>query len=295
MSTFLRSFHLYALISILLWATSYVLTKFVVDSYSPGCLSLLRCAVASCVLFAAFTSEKLPVPSWLGLLRLLPAGFVGLALYFILFNEGTYLANPSTVSIIIATAPVITPVLARIVYRESLPTLGWIAILLAFGGISLMTLWNGTVDVNMGVVWTALAALAFSIYMILQRWLAQYFLPLQISTFSFIVGTACLLYFLPQLVDEMRAAPAWKTALAVYLGVFPTAFSYLSWVKALALAPKTGYCTNYLFVTPFLSLILEFILMAQFPDTPTILGGGIILASLALFTLAGKREEKLKV
>ncbi|MCD8139562.1 MAG: DMT family transporter [Planctomycetaceae bacterium] len=199
------------------------------------------------------------------------------------------MTNPTTVVIAIATASVFTPVLARLFYRERLRALGWAAIALAFTGICIMTLWDGAMDLNVGVVWCTGAALSLAFYNLLQRNLSRSYSPLQINAWSFFISFIPMLVFLPDAARAVMASPWWKTVIVIYMGIFPSAIAYLFWVKALAIAPKTSFTTNYMFLTPLLTAVLEFVLMRQFPDAPTLVGGAVILASLALFSYAGRK------
>lgn len=182
-----------------------------------------------------------------------------------------------------------TPVLARLFYRERLRALGWAAIALAFTGICIMTLWDGAMDLNVGVVWCTGAALSLAFYNLLQRNLSRSYSPLQINAWSFFISFIPMLVFLPDAARAVMASPWWKTVIVIYMGIFPSAIAYLFWVKALAIAPKTSFTTNYMFLTPLLTAVLEFVLMRQFPDAPTLVGGAVILASLALFSYAGRK------
>lgn len=284
------SFHHYALIAIVLWATSYVVTKLVVDSFSAGPLALIRCFIASAVLAGVMAAKRIPSPSPRHWYMFVAPGFIGLSLYSIFFNQGTALINPSTVCIIIATAPILTAILAAFVFREKLHPLAWCAIALAFAGILIMTLWEMSVEINFGALWTALAALTLAIYNILQRGLAKSYQPLQVTTWSFFAGTFFLLWFLPQTVAQIRAAPLSDNLMALYLGLFPSAVAYLAWVKAFSLSPKTSYVSNYMFMTPVLAIAMELVVIAEYPDMATITGGLVIVASLVLFFIAGKKK-----
>ena len=53
---------------------------------------------------------------------------------------------------------------------------------------------------------------------------------------------------------------------------------------ALAATRKTSSVTNYMFLMPFLSLMLEYLFIGTLPDAAVFAGGGVILLSLVLFT-----------
>ncbi len=282
--------HFYALLTVLLWATAYVGTSIVSSSFTPGALGLLRCCFASAALLAFVLALRLPPPRAKQIPLFALSGIAGMGLYLILFNSGFATIGPTTSCVIIALSPVLTALLAAVVFGERLTLPGWLAIAAAFCGILLMALWEGTLNVNIGVVWTALAALSFAVYNLLQRRLAQGTDPRAVTAYSFTAAAVFLLPYLFQAVPQVRAARAEHIAIVAFLGVFPSAIAYLLWVKALSIAPRTSSVTNYMFVTPFASLALELWILRRWPDMGAILGGIVILASLALFAAAGKRK-----
>ena len=205
------------------------------------------------------------------------------------FNWGSTTLNPTTNCIVISTSPIITAVLARMFFGERLRPLRWVALALAFAGVVVMNGGGHGFMLAPGIAWVLLAALLISLYNVLQRRLARHYSAVQITAWSFFAGTFFLLFFLPDAVAQGRSAPFAALAVVVFLGVFPSAAAYLFWARALALAPRTSLVTNYMFLTPFLSLLLEYVVTGGLPEASTFAGGGVILASLLLFSLAGQR------
>ncbi len=282
--------HIYALITVLIWSVSYVGTKIAGASFSSGAMGAVRSWSAVVVLMAFAAALRLAPPRPRDWPLFIASGVTGIGLYLIAFNSGMASIGPTTSCVIIALSPVIAAVLASFFFREHLTPVGWIAIGTAFCGILLMALWEGTMNINVGIVWTALAAVLFAVYNLLQRLLARRGYEARVITaYSFVVGAVFLLPYLFQAVPQVRAAPLSHTAVVLLLGVFPSAVAYFLWAKALAAAPKTSYVTNYMFVTPFASLVMELAILRQWPDTGAVLGGILILGSLVLFALAGKR------
>ena len=89
---------------------------------------------------------------------------------------------------------------------------------------------------------------------------------------------------------ELRAAPSHALWLLVFLGIFPSAAAYLCWTKALSISPRTSLVTNYMFLTPFLSMLLDFAVRGGLPEASTFMGGAVIMGALVLFSLAGRRS-----
>lgn len=280
---------IYAAATVLLWSTAYVFTKVSLQYFSAGALGLLRCFVASLCLLSIVGWKKLEFPKARDILWFILSGATGFSFYLITFNIGSSLLSPTTSCIIISSSPIITSLMAIAVFKERLGILRWIATGTAFCGILTMTLWEGTFSVSKGIFWMLAAAFLISAYNVMQRWLARRFSPLQITAYSFASGTILLLGSLSEALAQVTAAPFSQILLVCFLGIFPSAAAYIFWGKALAAAPKTSSVTNYMFLTPFLALMLEYCILGVFPGIATFVGGGMILAGLLLFTMAGER------
>lgn len=283
------SCHVYAFLTILFWASAYIGTKIATASFGAGPLGLIRCGMAAVILGVVVFARgggRLPKR---GLFRMVLSGLTGLALYLVLINRGAVSIGPTTSSVIIATTPIVTAVLARLFFRERVRALGALGMAMAFGGILIMSLWEGTLDINPGIAWTAAGAVSLGVFNILQRSLSRDFSALDITVYSFFAAAVLLLPYLPETMAELRRAPLEHTLIACYMGVFPSAVSYLCWAKAMSLAADTSQVANYMFLTPFLALVMEFAIMVRFPDAATIVGGVLILGGLAVFRFAGRK------
>ena len=283
----------YALATVVLWSSAFVYTKVALAFFTPGPLGLVRCTVASLVFIVVlFVTGKRRGGFFVPALRHLPlfaaAGLSGFTLYLLAFNQGSISLNPTTNCIVISTAPIVTAALARLFFAERLPVLRWLALALAFLGVVVMNGCGRGFTPAPGMGWVLVAAVLISLYNISQRTLARHYGAVEIAAWSFFAGTLFLLYCLPETVAEVKSAPESALWLALFLGIFPSAAAYLLWTRALALAPRTSLVTNYMFLTPFLSLLLDFVVTGGLPDAWTFAGGAVILAALLLFSLAGQ-------
>lgn len=278
-----KSYHFYAIITIIFWALAFVFTRLGLQYFDVYSLSFLRYLVASITLLVIICFIKINRPKKEDLFSFILSGALGFFLYVILFNKGTALVSAATSSIIIATVPVFTALLATFFYKEKLKIYQWIAIGIEFMGILVLTLMNGSFSINEGILWLLIAALCLASYNILQRKLTKTYSALQASTYSIFFATIMLCIFLPGSINKAIHAPLIQMLYVLILGVFSSAIAYIAWAKAISLAEKTTYVSNYMFVTPFLTTILGFIMINEIPDKATILGGIIILSGLFIF------------
>ena len=291
---FKDSFHPYAMVTILFWSLAYVLTRLTLQYFSAFSLGFLRYLVASCALIAMAAAAKMQLPRKKDLPWFLAAGAIGFFFYMIAFNQGQATVTAATGSVVIATVPVITALFARFVYRETLKTFQWIAILVEFAGVAVLTLMNSTFSVNTGLLWLLMAALALSIYNLLQRKLTREYTALQASTYSILFGTCLLAIFAPISLREIGDAPAIQYLYLAVLGIGSSAIAYVSWAKAFSKAKRTSQVSNYMFVTPFLTSILGFVMAGEVPDRATLTGGSLILLGVLLFNFGGILFRQVK-
>ncbi len=285
---FRDSFHPYAAVTIFFWSLAYVLTRLTLQYFTAFSLGFLRYLIASCALAAVAVLTKMKLPARADLPWFLAAGGIGFFFYMIAFNQGQATVTAATGSVVIASVPVFTALLARFIYREKLQAFQWAAILVEFIGVAVLTLMNGVFSINAGLFWLFLAALALSSYNLLQRKLTKTCTALQTSIYSIFFGTFLLAIFAPNSIGEISHAPAIQYFYLVVLGVGSSAIAYVSWAMAFTRAKQISQVSNYMFLTPFLTSILGFVLAGEVPDSATLSGGGIILLGVLIFNFGGK-------
>jgi len=275
--------HFYAICTIFLWASAYVFTKVALNYFSAFSLGFLRYFVASIVLIIAASIKKIGLPDVKDIPKFILSGLLGFTLYMIAFNIGSKTLASTTGSIIISSVPILTALFASISLKERLKALSWIAILIEFSGILVLMLWDGILSINIGALWMFGAALLLSGYNITQRQYTKKYTAFQSTTYSIVAGSILLFVFSPEAIPQIIQAPLSQVLVVIYLGIFPSAIAYICWSKALSIAKKTSDVSNYMFVTPLLSLILGYIVILEVPDIATYVGGAIILFGLLIF------------
>ncbi len=286
---FKDSFHPYAITTIIFWSCAYVLSRLALTYFTAYSLGFLRCIIASCVLLSVVIVTKMKPPARRDLKWFLAAGVSGFALYLITFNTGQAMLSSSISSVVIALVPVVTSVLARLIYREHLRWIQWLSIAVSFGGVVVLTVMSGGLKLSAGILWLIASVLLLSVFNILQRKLTKTYSALQTSAFSIFAGTILLSVFLPSSVSQVLKAPSIQLVYIIVLGVGSSAIAYCAWAAAFARAEKTSSVSNYMFVTPFLASVLGVIIGGETIQLPTIVGGVIILAGLLLFNIGGRK------
>jgi drug/metabolite transporter (DMT)-like permease len=292
---FRNSYHPWAVATILFWSLAYVLTRLALKHFSAFPLGFLRYFAASCAMLVTLLIQRSNLPEKRDWGWFLLGGAVGFFLYMLAFNKGCETVTAATGSVIIATVPVMTALLARFFHGEKLRPFQWAAMAVEFSGVAILTLMDGVFSVNAGLMYLLGAAVLLSVYNLVQRRLTRRYTGLQASAYSVFCGTLMLAIFSPQAVSEAATASPVQLIYVVVLGVFSGAVAYVAWANAFARAEKASQVSNYMFVTPLLTAILGFLMANEVPDRGTLIGGGIILAGVALFNFGGALFQKANV
>lgn len=289
---FKDSHHPWAMATILFWSLAYVLTRLSLQHFTAFPLGFLRYLAASVALIVVLVIKKTALPAKADWKSFALGGAIGFFLYMLAFNKGCETVTAATGSVVLATVPVLTALLARFIHGERLMPYQWAAMAVEFLGVALLTLMDGVFSVNAGLLYLLGAVVLLSAYNLLQRRLTRTYSGLQASAYSVLAGTAMLAIFAPQAVGEALTATPLQLVCVAALGVFSSAVAYVAWANAFARAEKASQVSNYMFVTPLLATLLGFLMMNEVPDRGTILGGSVILVGMLLFNFGGALFRK---
>lgn len=277
-----------------LWGSAFPGIKLGLTGLSAANLTLLRFAVASLcfVLFLMLTRKRL-WPEHKDVPYFFLVGFLGITSYHLALNYGELHVSAGAASLIIATAPAITAVVAFFVLKDRLPPLGWFGFLVSFGGVLLIILGDGAVlEFSPYALLILLSALTTAFFTTLQKPLFQRYRAVEVTAFATWAGTVPLLVFLPGLFADVADAGPPALLATVYIGVFPAAIAYAQFSYAISKLPVT-MATTFLYAVPVFSLLFSWLLLGEVPSLLTLVGGTVALSGIAVVGYAKRREQRV--
>lgn len=277
----------------LLWGSAFPLIKVGLSGLSVPHLALARHLVASLafVPFLALTGRRL-WPERRDLPYFLMLGVTGIFTYHLSLNAGELRVSAGATSLIIASAPAITALLARIITGERLSVLGWAGSLTSFLGVVLIVVGDArdvAFDPFAGFV--LLSAFATSLYFVLQQRMFSRYAAVEVTAFVTWGGTLPMLAFLPGLPSDLADAGTRALLATGYIGLFPSAVAYSLFAFAMTRAPVTQVAT-FLYSVPVFSLLLSWWFLGEVPAGLTVVGGAVAIAGIVVVNRARRAAAR---
>ncbi len=269
-------------VTVVIWASAFAGIRAGLEGYSPGHLALLRFLVASGLLAIYAVVARMSLPAWRDLPAVLVGGFLGFTVYHVGLSFGEVTVESGPASVLIASVPVFTAILAVIFLRERLGTLGWIGTGLSFFGVVLISTGEaGTFALEPGTLPILLAAISEAMFFVFQKPYLDKYGSLRFTTYAIWGGTLFMLIFAPGLATAAADSPLAATISVVYLGIFPTVVAYLALAYAFARMPASN-AVSFLYLVPALAFLIAWLWLGEVPTFLSIVGGVVVLAGVII-------------
>jgi drug/metabolite transporter (DMT)-like permease len=277
-------------VTVILWASAFAGIRAGLEAYGPGQVALIRFLVASLVLAGYAAIARMRLPERQDLPAVFLAGFLAFTIYHVALNYGEVTVSAGSASVLIATAPVFTALLAVAFLGERLRALGWVGMALSFCGTALISLGEGEgLSLDPRAFLILLAALATSVYLVFQKRYLEKYGALAFTTYAIWAGTLLTLVFLPGLVSQVQTAPVGTTVAMVYLGVFPTAIAYVTNAYTFS-RMAASRAVSFLYLIPPTAYLIASLWLAEVPTLVSVVGGLVTLAGVVIVNTRGRRR-----
>jgi len=278
-------------ITIVLWASAFVVVRAVGHDYSSGPMALGRTGVGSLaltaiVLIRAVRRRAMPaLPKGRQLLIALAWGAAWFGLYNLALNEAEVHLDAGTTALLVNFAPVLVGVLAGLFLGEGFPARLMAGLAVAFAGVCLIAAPSWTGHTNLiGVLLGLAAAVLYAVAAVVQKPLLRSIDALTLTWIGCVIGAIVCLPFVGGLVHELGRAPLASTLGVVYLGVFPTAIAFLTWGYALS-RTSAGKLASSTYAVPALVVLVSWFALGEVPAPLAFVGGAVCLVGVAIATL----------
>ena len=279
---------------ILCWAYSPIGVHIGLRSYSPGQLALLRFLVASLFMGAVALVAGIGRPRLRDLPWLLVLGFFGVFLHHTCLNSGQQWVTASASSVLAQSAPLFSVLIAFFCLKERVSAWRWGCVLLGLWGVLVVIRGDhGMAEMDPRGLLILLAALSWSVYFAVLRHYAYRYSPLTLACYMVWSGTLMLCVNLPGLPAAVARAPLPDNMAVLVLGIFPSALAYLAWGYVLKHV-EVSRASVAMYLIPPVAMIMAAMLLGERMTLQVLLGGLMVLASVAAIGLEARWARSLR-
>lgn len=280
------SFHLMAILVIVVWGASFPCTKLLLaNGLTPTGIFVYRSAIAYLGLLV-FSRLKVSLWGWCDELLAILCGLTGGAMYFVLQNVALDLTLLSDVVIVVAINPLLTTILAAIFLKDE--HFSWKILfgsVIAFAGVAVVTFRNGFVWGNglLGNVLSLLAALSWSVYSVMLKRVQGRHDTLSITRKVMFYGTLCALPIM-----FVGPQPSFSSLLRVdvlfnllFLSLICSMAAFFAWNLVIK---KIGAisASNYLYLEPVVSIVIGVIVLNEPVGFVAVIGCALVLLGVIM-------------
>jgi len=279
--------YIYAAMAVLLWATVASAFKIALRH-----LDFLQLVFYASAVSMAFFFAVLLVQGRLGVLktyskgdylRSMVLGFLNPFLYYVVLFQAYSLLPAQEAQTLNYTWPIMIALLSIPVLKQQIGIKSVFAIVLSFSGVFItategdifrlrFTNLNGVLlALSSAVIWAL-----FWIYHLKNKRDDVARLCLNFA-FGFVYTWISLMFFSTPIVPDINGLLA-----AAYVGLFEMGLTFLLWLRALSLSTTTAQVSHFVYVVPFLSLIIIHLIVGERILVSTIIGLLLVVLGILL-------------
>lgn len=287
--------HLAALLTIIIWGTTFISTKVLLVDFQPVEILIFRFIMGFLVLLIVYP-HRLKGTTRKQEFIFAIAGLCGICLYYLLENIALTYTLASNVGVIISLSPFFTAVLTHLLMRgeEKLRANFFFGFIVAIAGIILISLNGSSMELNpMGDLLALLASFVWACYAVLTKKISAFGYNTILTTRRvFFYG---ILFMLPTLFlfdfkwELGRFANPVYLLNILFLGLGASALCFVTWNLAVRIlgAVKTSI---YIYMVPVITVVTSALILRE--KITLLAGVGTALTLTGLFLSESKIFQK---
>ena len=285
--------HITALVTIMIWGTTFISTKILLVDFTPIEILFFRFLLGLLVLIIIYP-KRLKIKDKKQELIFAAAGLCGICLYYLLENIALTYTMASNVGVIISVAPFFTAVLSHVFLKteEKLKVQFFVGFVVAMIGICLISFNGNELELNpIGDILAIVAAFVWAVYSLLTRKISSYGLNTVGTTRK--IFTYGILFMLPFLfvldfnLDVQKVIKPEYVLNLIYLGLGASALCFVTWNYAVGVL-GTVKTSVYIYIVPVITATSSVIVLKEKITWVAAIGIGLTLIGLFF------SESKLK-
>lgn len=286
--------HLLAFFTVLVWGSTFSVTKVLLEDFDAIEILFIRFFIAYWFLFVLHF-RGIKWGGWRLEILFASAGLSGSCLYFLLENVALNYTSASNASLLVAISPLFTALLSALFLQKKIGRYFFIGAILAFVGVGLVV-FRGEFSFHInafGDILCLCAGLVWSVYTIL---MGRIFIvcksqnALSITRKVFFYGLAFTLPFLllhfytgngdfDKVLEGMQNLN--NLTMLAFLGLLASALCYVSWNEALKHLGLIK-ASAYIYSVPVIGVIIAVLSLGESLNIFIVIGGFLVMKGLFL-------------
>ncbi len=281
--------HIAALITILIWGTTFISTKVLLRTFTPIEILFIRFIIGYLTLWLIYPRRMKPSTIKQELL-FAAAGLCGVTLYYLFENIALTFTLASNVGVVTSIAPFFTAIFSFLLYKEKPDKHFFIGFVVAISGICLISFRSMTgLSLNpAGDLLAIFAAATWAAYSILGKKINHLgYHVIQVTRRTFFYGLIFMvpaLFFMDFHITTAKLSNLTNLLNLVFLGFGASALCFVTWNYAVKILGSLK-TSMYIYAIPAITAVLSACILREH-ITATILCG-IILTILGLLISEG--------
>lgn len=273
------------LATVFIWAGNNIIMKSVVDTIAPLPYVFFRFLFVVVIVFGWYAIKgRIPRIPREDLGRFLLTGLTGYALYNALFTAGLRYTTAFSTAVMVATAPILTSVLASLLGIERLNRVQWIGFVVSLVGVAVFVsdkLQQG--NPAWGDLLGFTAAISFASYSLATRPIVRKHGSLMVTAWSCLIGLVMVapVAALPLARQDWSAVGIGGWSALLYSSAVSMLLAYTIWGWAIQ---RSGVARTapFLYLIPVLTGLMSFLVFDESFGYLKLIGAGLVFGGVML-------------